>query len=166
MESWNEIKAWRKARREELVTARAAFAAGERDAWGKRITALLETGFALPPGAVIGFCWPYKSEFDARFAVRHWRERGAIAALPEVVEKAHPLQFRKWWPGAPMKPGVHDIPVPDGTEVVLWSLEDGGHTWPGGNLVPAEERLEVGNVNRDISASEEIWKFFQRHRLN
>jgi 5,10-methenyltetrahydrofolate synthetase len=119
MESWNEIKVWRKARREELITARAAFAAGKRNAWGKRITALLETGFALPSGAVIGFCWPYKGEFDARFAVRHWRERGAIAALPEVVEKARPLQFRKWWPGAPMRNGVYDIPVPDGTEVVL-----------------------------------------------
>jgi 5,10-methenyltetrahydrofolate synthetase len=119
MESWNEIKVWRKARREELITARAAFAAGKRNAWGKRITALLETGFALPSGAVIGFCWPHKGEFDARFAVRHWRERGAIAALPEVVEKAHPLRFRKWWPGAPMRPGVYDIPVPDGTEVVL-----------------------------------------------
>lgn len=119
MESWNEIKLWRKARREELITARAAFAPGQRKPWGERITALLETGFAVPTGAVIGFCWPYKGEFDARFAVRHWREQGATAALPEVVEKARPLKFRKWWPGAPMTPGVYDIPVPDGTEVVL-----------------------------------------------
>jgi polyhydroxybutyrate depolymerase len=53
----------------------------------------------------------------------------------------------------------------DGTEVVLWTLDDGGHTWPGGERVPAEVRLGVGEVNHDISASEEIWKFFQRHRL-
>jgi hypothetical protein len=39
--------------------------------------------------------------------------------LPEVVAKATPLQFRKWWPGAPMRPGVYDIPVPDGTEIVV-----------------------------------------------
>jgi 5,10-methenyltetrahydrofolate synthetase len=119
MKDWNEIKAWRKARRAELIAARTAFAPVQRKAWNERITALLEAGFAFPPGTVIGFCWPYKDEFDARFAIRRWRDGGAIAALPEVVEKARPLQFRKWWPGVPMKPGVYDIPVPDGTEVVL-----------------------------------------------
>src|SRR5919202_3542481 len=72
----------------------------------------------VPQEAVIGFCWPYKGEFDARFAVRRWREQGACAALPEVVEKKGPLRFSKWWPGAPMRPGVYDIPVPDGTEVL------------------------------------------------
>jgi 5,10-methenyltetrahydrofolate synthetase len=67
---------------------------------------------------VIAFCWPFKSEFDVRFAVRHWRELGATAVLPEVVAKGAPLQFREWWPGAPMKPGVYDIPVPDGTSLI------------------------------------------------
>jgi 5,10-methenyltetrahydrofolate synthetase len=119
MENWNEIKLWRKERRAELITARAAIAPEQRKAWSKRITALLEAGFAVPSGTVIGFCWPYRGEFDARFAVRHWRNQGAIAALPEVIEKARPLQFRKWWPGAPMRPGVYDIPVPDGTEMLL-----------------------------------------------
>jgi 5-formyltetrahydrofolate cyclo-ligase len=119
MRDWNEIRVWRKARRAELIAARSAFAPAERKAWNERITALLETNFAFPPGTVIGFCWPYKDEFDARFAIRRWRDGGAIAALPEVVEKARPLRFRKWWPGAPMTPGVYDIPVPAGTEVVL-----------------------------------------------
>jgi hypothetical protein len=36
-----------------------------------------------------------------------------------VVAKASPLQFRKWWPGAPMTRGVYDIPIPDGTELVV-----------------------------------------------
>jgi 5,10-methenyltetrahydrofolate synthetase len=35
------------------------------------------------------------------------------------MTKAGPLEFRKWWPGAPMTPGVYDIPVPDGTELVV-----------------------------------------------
>jgi 5,10-methenyltetrahydrofolate synthetase len=119
MRHWNEIKAWRKERRAELIGTRAAFAPGQRKAWSKRITALLDAGFAVPPAAVVGFCWPYKGEFDARFQLRRWRDGGAIAALPEVVEKARPMRFRKWWPGVPMKPGVYDIPVPDGTEVLV-----------------------------------------------
>ncbi|MGQ0524200.1 MAG: 5-formyltetrahydrofolate cyclo-ligase, partial [Betaproteobacteria bacterium] len=57
--------------------------------------------------------------FDARYIARHWRERGATTALPEVVGKGMPLRFRKWWPGAPTRPGVYDIPVPDGTELVV-----------------------------------------------
>lgn len=118
MKDWNEIKAWRKARREELIARRAAFGADERQRWNQRITALLEDIVPVAAGTVIGFCWPFKGEIDARFAVRHWRERGARAALPEVVAKTAPLQFREWWPGAPMKPGVYDIPVPDGTQVL------------------------------------------------
>ena len=119
MQSWDKIKIWRKARRGELIAARSSVARGQREAWGQQITTLLNAIFAFPSGTVVGFCWPYRNEFDARFAVRHWRDRGVIAALPEVVEKARPLQFRQWWPGAPMRAGAYGIPVPDGTEIVL-----------------------------------------------
>jgi 5-formyltetrahydrofolate cyclo-ligase len=119
VKDWNDIKAWRKARREELVARRAAFGVDERQGWNARVTALLESIVPVASGTVVGFCWPFKGEFDARFAVRHWRQRGATAALPGVVAKAAPLQFREWWPGAPMKPGVYDIPVPDGTRVLV-----------------------------------------------
>ena len=105
---WSGIRAWRKARRVELVAARVGFALEERKRWNERITALLEAGFPVWPGTVIGFCWPYRGEFDARFVIRRWRDQGAVAALPEVIEKARPLQFREWWPGVAMKPGVYD----------------------------------------------------------
>jgi 5-formyltetrahydrofolate cyclo-ligase len=119
VKDWNEIKAWRKARRAELIARRTAFRADERHDWNGRVSALLEQIVPVRPRTVIGFCWPFKGEIDARFAVRQWRERGATAALPEVVAKAGPLQFREWWPGAPMKPGVYDIPVPDGTRALV-----------------------------------------------
>ena len=51
-------------------------------------------------------------------------------------------------------------PADDGAEVLLWTLKDGGHTWPGG-VSRLSERI-VGKVNRDISASELMWEFFQR----
>lgn len=117
--SWSEIAAWRRARRAELIARRENVPAGERKAWNDRITAHLVGGFEIPEAAIVGFCWPYRGEFDARFAVRRWRESGVAGALPEVVEKNAPLQFRRWWPGVPMRPGVYNIPVPDGTEVVV-----------------------------------------------
>jgi polyhydroxybutyrate depolymerase len=49
----------------------------------------------------------------------------------------------------------------DRGSVILWTLKDGGHTWPGGECTLASER--VGPINRDIHASELIWDFFKRH---
>src|SRR5687768_11899757 len=116
--AWDEIKAWRKAQRASFVAARAAVPEVERKRWNERIGAELLDGFRMPEETIVGYCWPYKGEFDARFVVRRWREEGALAALPAVVDPKGPLEFRKWWPGAPMKPGVYEIPVPDGTEEI------------------------------------------------
>ncbi|MFH1860916.1 MAG: hypothetical protein ABH870_07915, partial [bacterium] len=51
----------------------------------------------------------------------------------------------------------------EGSEVILWTLEDGGHTWPGGKSTLPEE--QVGKVNTDISVSEIMWQFFERHPM-
>jgi 5-formyltetrahydrofolate cyclo-ligase len=118
MKPLEEIKLWRNAQRESLIAARMGILPDQRQVWDEKITTSLRAGFAMPLGAVIGFCWPFKGEFDARFVVRHWRNEGAIATLPEVIDKARPLHFRKWWPGAPMRAGAYDIPVPDGTDVL------------------------------------------------
>jgi polyhydroxybutyrate depolymerase len=47
-----------------------------------------------------------------------------------------------------------------GRELVLYTIEGGGHTWPGG---PSVARLVVGRVSRDIDATATIWDFFDRH---
>lgn len=49
----------------------------------------------------------------------------------------------------------------NGTEVVLYRLEGGGHTWPNG-LQYLPERF-VGKVCRDISGTGVIWDFFKAH---
>ena len=47
-----------------------------------------------------------------------------------------------------------------GTEVVVYTIQGGGHTWPGGSqYLP---RLLVGHVSQDINATSEIWRFFDR----
>ena len=47
-----------------------------------------------------------------------------------------------------------------GVRVVLYRIEGGGHTWPGGRQYLREER--VGKTSRDINACDEIWAFFQQ----
>jgi polyhydroxybutyrate depolymerase len=49
----------------------------------------------------------------------------------------------------------------DGTEVVLYSIEGGGHTWPGGFQYLPE--WLIGKTSRDIDANEIIWTFFKSH---
>lgn len=119
MRQWSEIKAWRRAQRADLIARREAISPARHQQWSECITAILVEAFPLGAGAVVGFCWPFRNEFDARFAVRHWRERGVAAALPEVVAPGAPLRFRAWHPGVPMARGVYDIPFPDGTDVLL-----------------------------------------------
>jgi polyhydroxybutyrate depolymerase len=49
----------------------------------------------------------------------------------------------------------------ESSEVVLYAIEGGGHTWPGGDqYLP---RWIIGKTNRDIDAKEVIWDFFKRH---
>jgi len=49
----------------------------------------------------------------------------------------------------------------DGSEVVLITIEGGGHTWPG-----RDTRLEaLGKSTKDISANDLMWEFFQRHPM-
>lgn len=115
---WRELSAWRKERRAELVARREAIAPADKRAWDATITRLLEAGFPHLCALTVGFCWPYRNEFDARFAIRTFRQRGATAALPAVVDKRGPLEFRQWSPGVSMKAQVYGIPVPDGTPVV------------------------------------------------
>jgi 5-formyltetrahydrofolate cyclo-ligase len=114
-----DVARWRKEQRRELLARRVAVPLEQRREWNEAITRLLLEGFPQLGRMIVSFYWPFKSEFDPRFAIRGFREQGATAALPEVVEKHAPLQFREWWPGAPMKTGVvFDIPVPDGTAIV------------------------------------------------
>ena len=47
----------------------------------------------------------------------------------------------------------------EGRAVVLYTIEGGGHTWPGGPGVG----LVVGRVSREIDATQVIWEFFANH---
>ena len=118
MEAPPDIAQWRSNLRAELLARRAAVSPEDRQIWNKIITRLLIDGFPCLQGMVIGFCWPGKGEFDARYAVRHFRGRGARAALPVMSTNAGPLQFHAWSPETATRPGVFGLPVPEGTEAV------------------------------------------------
>jgi polyhydroxybutyrate depolymerase len=50
------------------------------------------------------------------------------------------------------------------TEVILYKIKRGGHTWPGGyQYFP---KIIIGLTCRDIDANEVIWEFFNTHPKN
>jgi len=112
-------QAWRKQQRAQLLAARSAAPAQDRAAWSEAIHAMLMEALDLQAPCVLGFCWPYRQEFDARRLAAHLRARGVRSALPVVHGPGLPLAFHHWWPGVAMDKGVYDIPVPRDTEALL-----------------------------------------------
>ncbi|MCX6305352.1 MAG: T9SS type A sorting domain-containing protein [Bacteroidetes bacterium] len=72
-----------------------------------------------------------------------------IVNLPDLVQEGSTVQTQTW------------SPCVDSTEVLLYKVINGGHTWPG-----SVGSTGLGNTNRDIIASEEIWKFVSRFSLD
>ena len=52
----------------------------------------------------------------------------------------------------------HYGPCEDSTEVILYTINGGEHTWPGATII-------IGITNQDIKASNEIWNFFKKYTL-
>ena len=72
-----------------------------------------------------------------------------VAALPDKADDGTSVRRETYGPGK------------DGAEVVLYSVEGGGHTWPGREPpVPL-----LGKSTRDVSANDLIWEFFRKHPM-
>lgn len=50
----------------------------------------------------------------------------------------------------------------NGADVVLYTVLDGGHTWPGGRHTP---RWFTGRTTQSIDATATMWEFFRQHEL-
>ena len=117
-EARRAIMAFRREQRERLLAARLAVSTGEHRAAvaavEKRLDAVIE---ALRP-AILGAYWPIRREFNPLPLLQRCHAAGVQLALPTIVVKKAPLEFRLWHPGARMEVGVYDIPYPaDGTTV-------------------------------------------------
>jgi polyhydroxybutyrate depolymerase len=100
---------------------------------------------------------------------------GGGAGQRRVLSAERSLGFWATLAGCTGTPVTTDEPdrVPDGTRVghttflgcregrsvELYTIEGGGHTWPGG----PEAGRRVGRVTREIDATELIWTFFAEH---
>ena len=58
--------------------------------------------------------------------------------------------------------GIQFINCASNGDVVFYTIERGGHSWPGGEPLP---EFIVGSTNQDIDATKVMWEFFQQHPL-
>jgi len=76
-------------------------------------------------------------------------ETPVVADLQNLVDEGTSVR-RKWYG-----------PGKEGSEVILYTIEGGGHTWPG-----RDPRLRfLGKSTRAISANDLMWEFFQKHPM-
>ena len=92
------------------------------------------------------------------------------SSLPSIPEWVAELAQNNGCANEPIKlpavGAVHGIQFVDcaqHSDVFFYTIEGGGHSWPGGGSLP---RIIVGNTNRDIDATEMMWDFFRQHPLS
>ncbi|HEX2921227.1 MAG TPA: PHB depolymerase family esterase [Bacteroidales bacterium] len=89
-------------------------------------------------------------------SIAFWIRRNGCSTIPVAIEikKRHPedktrVNVRRY------------INEHNGAEVVLYTIDGGGHTWPGGlQYLPVSI---IGKTCRDFDANEVIWSFFRNH---
>jgi len=112
METWSDVRAWRKETRAALIARRIALSRADREGVRRQICDRLIRAFPGLSTAVIGFYWPIKGEIDFRPLVGDLMAAGARAALPVIERQQAPLAFHAWRPGMKMGHGVWNIPIP------------------------------------------------------
>jgi len=114
-----ELKAWRRSERQRLLELRTGAPPTERRLWGQAIEARLYLLLRERPGITLGVYWPFQAEFDPRPVIDWLIAEGSTVALPAVVDKKGPLEYRAWRPGEPLVDGVWNIPTPKNRDIVI-----------------------------------------------
>jgi polyhydroxybutyrate depolymerase len=95
---------------------------------------------------------PYEGEGRVLPSVRTWAaawaSRDGCRSGPETVLRAGAVTGERW------------SACPGSAEVVLYTIEAGGHWWPGADFLPGANR-----PTDEIDATATMWAFFQAHPL-
>jgi len=95
--------------------------------------------------------------YSAEVSAQKWAQTNGCASSPKseitAPKSANGLATRI----------THYSDCKSGADVELFSVEGGGHTWPGGFQYLPEGI--IGKTSRELDANEVIWKFFAAHPL-
>jgi len=104
------------ALRRQVLAARAALPAARRAASSaaacERFLANFGAALAGPPRPVVSGYWPLADELDLRPLLARLDALGQPLALPVVIARGRPLEFRAWRPGDALVRGTMGIGQP------------------------------------------------------
>lgn len=89
-----------------------------------------------------------------RDVIRWWCEVNHCEAMPVDVQRTSDYVMERYAPPAGQA----------GAPVVLYALNEGGHTWPGG--VDVTPRLGTGKLIATFDANTVMWEFFRQFSLD
>lgn len=120
----------------------------------KPLSVLMIMGTADPLVPYRGGRFGRATLLSAKASAKLWRERARCkkpveAALPDTAEDGTTTRV------------LVANKCRAGTAVKLYSVQGGGHTWPGGPQYLPE--ATIGRTSRDFDASRTIWTFFAGH---
>jgi len=108
-------------------------------------------------GGKVGAARDHGENISLADSVKFWREADHITSapqtkdLPDHYNDGTHVRLQIWSGGK------------DDTEVDVYTIEGGGHTWPGGmQYLP---KLIVGKASENLNATRTIWEFFQAQEL-
>jgi 5,10-methenyltetrahydrofolate synthetase len=130
-----DVPAWRKVQRVRLLEARQAIPLEVFQAGSIAIMRAAADVLAPPGAGLIGCYWPFRREPDCLPYMRDVLRAGGRVALPVVVGRGQPLEFRLWNERTKMAAGVWGIlhpaegppVVPTALIVPLLGFDDAGY---------------------------------------
>ncbi|MFA7267832.1 MAG: 5-formyltetrahydrofolate cyclo-ligase [Sterolibacterium sp.] len=100
----------RSALRSEKIAAREALAPAQHRRLSQAIECHLASLLRRCQPRILGFCWPFRAEFDCRPLVERMLAEGMKSCLPLVSAAGVAMKFRAWRPESEMlidKYGIH-----------------------------------------------------------
>lgn len=79
-----------------------------------------------------------------------WAERNGCDLTPQAMDSVGDVDIIRY------------VNCEDDVQVILHTVNGGGHTWPSGN---GQIEFLVGTVNRDVDATARMWAFFEGYSL-
>jgi 5-formyltetrahydrofolate cyclo-ligase len=118
-----DIAAWRKEQRARLLDSRKAISLEEYQIAGDAIMRAVANNLSMSTDMTIGCYWPFRREPDCLPFMRDVLKKGGRVALPVVIARGLPLEFRPWTETTRMEAGVWNIPQPaEGRTVIPTAL--------------------------------------------
>ncbi len=112
MNATSDLDEAKQSLRRSATARRRDAAAGDDGAAGRLLAEIVGGEIALREGAAVSGYWPIASEIDVMPLLRELAARGHEIALPAVIGKNKPLDFRVWRDGDAMADGPFGIREP------------------------------------------------------